>query len=384
LTDCDVLIVGGGPAGSSCAFRLVRAGLDVVVLDRARFPRDKVCAGWVTPEAFRALEVDLRDYGAGRTLQPITGFRTSVMGEREVTTRYPGTVSYGIRRCELDTYLLHRSGARLETGQPLAELRRLPGGQGWIANGTLRARALVGAGGHFCPVARSLAGSREPEPVVAAQEIEVPLEADDEAQCGVDPEVPELFFTSDLKGYGWCFRKQGFLNVGLGRLDRGRLASHVASFVGFLAAHRRIPPRAASRWKGHAYLLYQSAPRPLLEDGVVLVGDAAGLARAPSGEGIRTAIESGLIAADVLLEAEGRYTRERLLPYMTRLEQRYGPRAPPLSPAALLPPRLLAWLGARLMAAPWFARRVVLDRWFLHRDQPALALAAPLGRAAAL
>ena len=50
MDTCDALVVGGGPAGSSCARALERAGLDVVVLDRASFPRDKVCAGWVTPE----------------------------------------------------------------------------------------------------------------------------------------------------------------------------------------------------------------------------------------------------------------------------------------------------------------------------------------------
>lgn len=382
MTDCDVLIVGGGPAGSSCAWRLARAGLDVVVLDRARFPRDKVCAGWVTPAVVETLGIDLEEYARGRTLQPITGFRTSVMGRGEVLSRYPGVVSYGIRRCEFDEYLLRRSGARLETGAPLADLRRLPGGEGWIANGSLRARAVVGAGGHFCPVARSMAGERGTEPIVAAQEIEVALDEREGAECKVQPEVPELFFTDDLKGYGWCFRKQGFLNVGLGRLDSGRLSSHVASFLGFLSARRRIPASAASRWHGHAYLLYQSAPRPLLDDGVLLVGDAAGLAYAPSGEGIRPAVESGLMAAEVLVEAAGRYTRDRLEPYGERLRARYGLRnASRLS--ALLPTGLVTWLGTRLMAAPWFARHVVLDRWFLHAEQPALFLGEPRTHAAA-
>jgi geranylgeranyl reductase family protein len=384
MTTCDVLIVGGGPAGSSCAWRLAQAGLDVLVLDRARFPRDKVCAGWVTPAALRALEVDPARYGDGRTLQPITGFRTSVMGKGEVLTRYPRPVSFGIRRCEFDEYLLRRSGARLETGVPLTDLRRLPSGEGWIANGNLRARVVVGAGGHFCPVARGMTGSRPAEPVVAAQEIEVALEDDDEAECGVRPEVPELFFTSDLKGYGWCFRKQGFLNVGLGRLDRDRLSTHVASFVEFLKAQRRIPSRAVARWRGHAYLLYQGAPRPLLGDGVLLVGDAAGLAYAPSGEGIRPAIESGLLAAGVLLEAEGRYTRDRLEPYAARLRDRYGARRSTFEVSRLLPPGLLARLGTTLMATPWFARHVVLDRWFLHAQEPVLRISAPLRTAAAL
>jgi geranylgeranyl reductase family protein len=370
MSRCDVLIVGGGPAGSSCAGRLVQAGLDVLVLDRARFPRDKVCAGWVTPAGLGALDFDPEDYREGRTFQPIRGFRTSVMGRGEVLTRYPAPVSYGIRRCEFDDYLLRRSGARVQTGVPLADLRR--DGDGWIVNGTLRARVVVGAGGHFCPVARFLGAAVGAEPVVAAQEIEVGLDEREAAGCSVRAEVPELFFTEDLKGYGWCFRKQGFLNVGLGRLDRGRLSSHVASFLEFLTARGKVPVSAASRWHGHAYLLYGSARRKLLDDGVLLVGDAAGLAYAPSGEGIRTAIESGLLAAAVLVEAGGRYTRDRLEPYGAQLRQRFGPRSPAWSPARLLPPGLLARLGTRLMATSWFARHVVIDRWFLHAEQPAL------------
>ena len=77
---CDVLIVGAGPAGSACAARLQRAGLDVLVLDRALFPRDKVCAGWVTPQVFDALRLEPDVYARRHTLQPIDGFRIGVIG----------------------------------------------------------------------------------------------------------------------------------------------------------------------------------------------------------------------------------------------------------------------------------------------------------------
>ena len=84
MRSCDVLIVGGGPAGSSCAWALRSSGVDVVILDKATFPRNKICGGWITPFVVKALEIDTTEYAQGRTLQPITGFTVSAMGQREV------------------------------------------------------------------------------------------------------------------------------------------------------------------------------------------------------------------------------------------------------------------------------------------------------------
>src|SRR5215475_9133248 len=118
METCDVLIVGGGPGGSSCARKLRQAGADVIVLDKASFPRDKVCAGWITPQVVTDLELDLDEYGRGRTLQAIRGFRSGLIGRaQDVTTSYDRIVSYGIRRCEFDHYLLDRSGASLRLGE---------------------------------------------------------------------------------------------------------------------------------------------------------------------------------------------------------------------------------------------------------------------------
>ena len=117
MDTCDVLVIGGGPAGSSCAWKLRQAGVDVIVMDRAAFPRDKVCAGWITPQVLAAADIDVDDYRRERTCQPITGFRTGLLGGgREIETFYDHPVSFGIRRCEFDHYLLQRSTARLKLG----------------------------------------------------------------------------------------------------------------------------------------------------------------------------------------------------------------------------------------------------------------------------
>jgi len=364
---CDVAIVGGGPAGSSCAWRLRRAGLDVVVVDQAAFPRDKVCAGWITPPVVDALALDWDEYRRGRTFQPITGFGVGVIGGGEaVAASYARAVSFGIRRCEFDDYLLRRSGARLCLGARVATIRR--DGAGWVVGEAVRAPMLVGAGGHFCPVAKMLNGAapaaQQPARLVAAQETEVPVT---DGACAVDPELPELFFAPDLTGYGWCFRKGGYVNIGYGRIGGGALPRLTADFVRFLRARRRVGMRGVvGHWRGHAYLVSGSPERHSVDDGVVLVGDAAGLAYPQSGEGIRPAVESGLLAADVILEADGDYRAGRLGRYARMLATRFGSGAVSRLLGRLLPPGLPVALGPRLLAQPWFVRHVVLDRWFLH------------------
>jgi len=366
------VIVGGGPAGSACAWKLRNAGLDVAIVDKAAFPRDKVCAGWITPQIVDDLKLDLDQYRAGRTFQPITGFRVGVIGQARTTEiRYARPVSYGIRRCEFDHYLLQRSGARLLLGAPVSSIRRDRGG--WVVGGSIRASMLVGAGGHFCPVGRLLNGPPDRAVVVAARETEFRIDPRDAEAFAIGAESAELYFCRDLGGYGWCFRKQDFLNIGFGRVDARALPKETDQFAAFLAAMRRVPPSVAWQWHGHAYMLGGSSRRRLVDDGVVLVGDSAGLAYPESGEGIRPAIESGLLAASAIIDSDGHYERERLGPYAGRLRQRLGVASLGRSASSLVPRAASRAVARRLLGSPWFVRHVMLDRWFLHSGEPALA-----------
>lgn len=372
MDSCDVLIVGAGPAGSSCAWGLRQSGLSAVILDKSVFPRDKICGGWITPEVLDELCLDPSEYARGRVLQPITGFRTGRIGGQEIYTGYGGPVSYGIRRCEFDAFLLQRCGARTILNSPLKSLE-WSGGH-WIANGALKAPLVVGAGGHFCPVARSLGASARKETAVTAQEIEFEMDSSQRANCSIRADVPEFYFCADMRGYGWCFRKKDFLNIGLGRLDLHRLPGHVLNFLEFLKRSGKIGFDLPPHFAGHAYLLYSGTKRTIVDDGVMLIGDAAGLAYSQSGEGIRPAIESGLMAAEVIVAAHGEYTRERLAPYRARLAARFGTSGGDWATAIgrHLPPQLISLLGRFLLASPWFSRRVILDRWFLHRNEAPL------------
>jgi geranylgeranyl reductase family protein len=370
MPDTEVLIIGGGPAGSTLARALTRAGIGTVIMDKAQFPRDKVCAGWITPAVLQELEIDPENYARDLVLQPIHAFRTGQIGQRPVRSDFPGKpVSYGIRRIEFDNYLLNRCGAELRLGQAFNSMQRET--DCWLVNDTIKTRLVVGAGGHFCPVARFIGAKKPRETAVAAKEIEFEMSPEQQAQCPVDGEVPELFFTPDLKGYGWVFRKGNYLNIGLGREDKHRLSGHVERFCDHLKHIGRIPRNLPGKFKGHAYLLYPHAGRKLVEDGVLLIGDAAGLAYAQSGEGIRPAVESALLAARTILECKGDYSIDRLQTYVHGLEQRFGKRQSPPDRAVRSAPRLRQLLARQLMKNAWFSKNLLVGHWFLRtQDKP--------------
>jgi menaquinone-9 beta-reductase len=357
VTRCDALIVGGGPAGSTCAWLLRRAGWDVVVADSARFPRDKVCAGWLTLPVFPLLELDPAEYrAAGLTLQELTAFKTGVFGRPLLETRYPRVISYAIRRCEFDDFLLRRARVRVLEGTRITALRRTEGG--WLANEGIEAPVVIGAGGHFCPVARYVRGARPAVPPIVAREAEVLLDGD----RSFSTDAAELFFCEDLEGYAWLVPKGPYVNVGIGRTGNGAFNDHLGRFMAFLETTGKLPRASRLRWRGHAYAASGVGAIPLIANGLLLVGDAAGLAYPESGEGIRPAIESARLAAQVLVDAGGRHGLDDLGPYEAAIQRGHPParrHAPPVQ-------TVRTTVGRALLGSRGLTRHVVLDRWFLR------------------
>jgi len=369
----DAVVVGGGPAGSTCARLLKKQNKDVLLIDKDEFPREKACAGWITPAVIESLDLDLVDYAKHNVLQPLYGFHIGMIGEKNVRIDYGKPMSYGIRRSEFDYYLLAEARVPVLAKTTVKSIDRH--GDNWLVNGEIETPLLVGAGGHFCPVAKKMgAKPGQNEAIVAAQEIEFKMNDEQVSLCNADAEVPELYFCRDLKGYGWLFRKGRYLNIGLGREDSHNLSSHVDEFINELQSNNRIPANMEKKLAGHAYQLYGSAQRQLTDDGLLLIGDAAGLAYSHSGEGIRPAIESAILAANAICNCRGEYSTTRLRAYVQDIEKRFGTRKQnnQISISNILPNKLKQKIAAKALSNNWFSRKYVLNKWFLHLDQDPL------------
>ncbi len=298
----DAIVVGGGPAGSSCAARLVEAGLAVCVVDREVFPRQKLCAGWITPQVLQDLELNPGDYPHRFNTFPRIHAHISVLNRHlNVMLKSP---QHSIRRYEFDDYLLKRSGARVE--QHLVRSIRQDA-EGFVVDEKFRAKYLIGAGGTRCPVYRTYFKTLSPRPkelqtTTLEQEFQYPWQ--DGLPAGKECHL--WFFENGLPGYSWYVPKaNGYLNCGLGAVSHLLKDSNQdihrcwESFTSDLSEHKYVK-QYSLKPKGYSYYLKHTASIVQLEN-VYIAGDAVGLATRDMGEGIGPAVISGQRVAESIL-----------------------------------------------------------------------------------
>jgi geranylgeranyl reductase family protein len=353
--EADVIVVGAGPAGSTTAYYLAQAGLDVLLLEKSRFPREKVCGDGLTPRGVKALVAMGISVGEQDGWVRNKGLRVIGAGQRmelpwPELSSYPG---YGLvrPRTDLDQMLARRAqqaGARLHEGVtvtgPVLDDRtgRITGVTAKSADGdgrnsaerSYRSRVVVAADGNSSRLSVAMGlNKRDDRPLGVAVRTyyRSPRHDDDYLESWLD------LWDGDrlLPGYGWIFGMgDGTSNVGLGLLNTSAAFRHTDYHAllrtwlagmpaewGFTEENRTQPIRGAALPMG-----FNRTPH--YYRGLLLVGDAGGMVNPFNGEGIAYAMESAELLARTVAQALARARRaetERVLAgYPRALSQAYG------------------------------------------------------------
>ena len=332
---CDVAVVGGGPAGSTAARSLAKAGRDVLLLEAEPSPRDKVCGGGLRPSVLTRFP-HLEALG-GRFIEGIS--RTGVMtapGGPEVSYTAPEgdmPIMYQTRRSVFDRVLLEdaaAAGAKVMEGTKVVNAA---GGQkGWrlrTEDGLeVLARGVIGAGGARCPLGRRMRFAARgtatfPQDRLAVAWAREYVVGEDfvERAYGADRMTRIDLREGNVTGYAWAFPKREHVNVGFGALV-GDL--HDGIGLGKAEAYARRLSKMGLLPKDPTGGAWRAAPIPMggpegpvSRPGALSTGDCAGLVSPLSGDGIYYAILSGQLAGEVMHGAldGGELTAEAMAVY---------------------------------------------------------------------
>jgi geranylgeranyl reductase family protein len=349
----DVLVVGGGPGGSACAYWLADAGWDVVVLEKKHFPRVKTCGDGLTPRAVRQL-ADMGLEGALAGAHRYTGLRAHGFGQ-SVEMPWPDhpafpPYGYTITRHDLDGLVAERAakaGAAVLQGtealEPLVEPTTagdgLPVCFGATVRdtdtgrvGEIRARCVVVADGSNSRFGRALGTSRE-----RSQPMGMALRGYYRSPDHDHPFIESHLDIRDadgeiVPGYGWIFPMgDGRVNVGVGLLSTDRRWKGVNTtrlmdaFVQWAPENWGLSPETCCGPPTGGKLPMGLAVGPHAGPNVVVIGDAGGSINPFNGEGIAYAYETGRLAAAFVGESLSGGGPAALFAYEQRLSEVYGP-----------------------------------------------------------
>ena len=306
----DLVVVGGGPAGTSCARAAALGGLDVLLIEKDVFPRDKLCAGALTQRVTGLLDFDIdpvveRLFSGGRV------YSSSGDCLELRRNKYSG---YLVKRAVFDSFLLDKAkdaGVEVAEGSKAVGVEQTRSAVRVLTLGdSYKAQLLVGADGVNGTVAKQV-GVRtrwKSDAVALCIAADIPIEEDEINRCmsfsDADHSIGlDLHFGVVERGYGWCIPKKEELNIGIGcRMDKAaNLRDRWRAFV------KRVEERKGLSLDYPRYTAFRVPFGPpknaYVARRTMIVGDAAGLVSPVSGEGIFYAIKSGQLAASVACEA---------------------------------------------------------------------------------
>jgi geranylgeranyl reductase family protein len=308
-------VVGAGPAGAFLAYLLANAGARVTIIDKAAFPRDKVCGGGISNKTLELLPFDVSPIVHRRIASALLTYQNRDTVVKDLG-RFGGAA---VTRSEFDHFLLRKAidaGARFNGDTAFDRLeRRRDGVRVTTSRNVFEARYAVGADGVFSALRRSVFG---PDLVAYAAAVEALVTVTPDKADRIGDRI--LFdFGGMARGYGWIFPKRDHLNVGVFSVFRTPAIN--VDLSTFMSRYRILESPSRVKRLGFA-IPVRNRRREYERPHVLLIGDAGGFAESFYGEGIYFALKSAQVAAEALLAGfdwprDGAYTaliRKRIQP----------------------------------------------------------------------
>ncbi|MDO8123404.1 MAG: NAD(P)/FAD-dependent oxidoreductase [Candidatus Hermodarchaeota archaeon] len=328
----DVIISGAGPAGSMTAYICAKAGLDVLLLDKATFPREIPCGGGISVRSEKVLRLAGIELPANQIEQELRSLQFMGPDQKPFVFRSSKPLGYTVKRSQFDHYLVKQA---INVGAQFVDsctLQQLESHKDRVTveteRGVFESHLLIGADGVTSTVGR-LSGLRKPlnpDRVGVALEVDVPI-SPSLWNSVLDPSIVYFWFLNIPFGYFWVFPRKDSLSLGVGGM--AKQLENVPKLLRGLArtftTRHGLPPFSIPKIRGRMLLALEY---PVLEttNRILLVGDAAGLIDIFTGQGICYALESGFLASKTVIKAvkNNRITKKMLSEYTWNARRCFG------------------------------------------------------------
>lgn len=322
----DLIVVGGGPAGATCARNAALLGLEVLVLEKTHPPRRKACGGGVTVRARNALDFDI----SGVIEREIYGVRIYSPSGLVIEQTRPEPSGFTVRREDFDFLLLEKAkeaGAEVITGAKVMDVVENSFSVLAITeDGSYNSHLLVGADGVNSTVGRKtgINTAWRDDEVGLCIEASVPLDTSEISRIVYERSIIEIYFGPVLYGYAWAFPKKNEFSLGIG-VRVSKMENLKEEWKRFVAGfEERYSVKCDLHDTTAARLPLRGKIRNTCSKRIMLVGDAAGYVASVTGEGIFYAIESGKIAAKVASEEISKGSNANTFSYEKRCKNAFN------------------------------------------------------------
>ncbi|MFB3896758.1 MAG: NAD(P)/FAD-dependent oxidoreductase [bacterium] len=299
----DVIVIGLGPAGATAAYTLSKAGLQVLALEKQGLPRYKPCGGGITPKIKKILSFPDWEPLIENTIYDLI---LSFKGKDTQRFHAKQPLAYLISRDKFDFYLVEKAlhaGTQIHASEPVIGISMKSDSiEIKTEKQTYLTKYLIGADGAPSFTAHTASTTQKPKPIYwtgLTSEVNATLKK--ELEAPIDHAI-YIYFGNIPSGYGWIFPKQNRYAIGIAGYQH-KLKQPQRVFTRFLESQSMLEHIQLNKPAAHLIPVYQSNSPKLLDNRILLVGDAAGLVDPYLGEGIYYAIRSGQIAGQTIQDA---------------------------------------------------------------------------------